>query len=170
MRMFHAMPALLALVALVGSASAHVTLETQTAVAGSYHKAVFRVPHGCDGAATTRIRVRMPDGAVSVKPMPKPGWSVSVVRAALAVPVKSEHATITEAVREVTWEGGQLSDEHFDEFAVMMKLPESPGRIFFPTVQECGTKAVRWIDLPAPSGAESRTPAPGLTLTAKTAN
>lgn len=152
-----------ALMALTGGAHAHVTLENQTAVAGTYYKAVLRVPHGCDGAATTRIRVQIPDGAVSIKPMPKPGWTVSVKRETLAVPIKGDHATITEAVREVTWEGGPLLDEHFDEFALMMKLPETPGRVFFPTVQECGAKAARWIDREA----ASRTPAPGLTLTAK---
>ena len=37
-----------------GPAFAHVTLETSQAIAGSTYKAVVRVPHGCDGAATTR--------------------------------------------------------------------------------------------------------------------
>jgi uncharacterized protein YcnI len=169
MKVFIVAMALIALAAFARSAGAHVTLEQQSAAAGSYYKAVFRVPHGCDGAATTRIRIQIPEGSVSIKPMPKPGWTVMVVRAPLAAPIKGEHATITETVREVSWDGGSLPDEHFDEFALMMKLPDTPGRIFFPTIQECGAKAVRWIDVPAAgsAGGSSRTPAPGLTLTPK---
>jgi hypothetical protein len=64
--------------AAVGPAAlAHVTLETREAPAGSTYKAVLRVPHGCEGAATTAIRVRIPEGVIAVKPMPKPGWELA---------------------------------------------------------------------------------------------
>src|SRR5690606_31052936 len=67
--------------ALAGTASsgalAHVTLETAEAPAGSTYKAVLRVGHGCDGAATTAIRVRIPEGVIAAKPMPKPGWELA---------------------------------------------------------------------------------------------
>ncbi|MFX9740594.1 DUF1775 domain-containing protein, partial [Acinetobacter baumannii] len=39
--------------AAASSASAHVTLENRQAAVGSYYKAVFAVPHGCAGSATT---------------------------------------------------------------------------------------------------------------------
>ncbi len=42
-----------------GAASAHITLETQEAAVGSTYKAVLRVPHGCDGKATTGVRVQI---------------------------------------------------------------------------------------------------------------
>ena len=45
----------------VCAASAHVTLETREAVIGAPYKAVLRVPHGCEGAATIALRVRVPD-------------------------------------------------------------------------------------------------------------
>ena len=35
------------------TALAHVTLENQEAKAGASYKATFRVPHGCEGTATT---------------------------------------------------------------------------------------------------------------------
>ena len=57
----------------IGTVSAHVTLETPQATIGASYKAVLRVPHGCDGSATTAIRVRIPAGIITVKPMPKPG-------------------------------------------------------------------------------------------------
>ena len=61
-------------------AYAHVTLEGRQAAIGTWYKAVFAVPHGCAGSATTKIRVQIPDGVIDVKPMPKPGWNVEVVK------------------------------------------------------------------------------------------
>src|SRR5258707_52234 len=68
--------------ALLGSsiASAHITLENQQAPVGSSYKAVPRVPHGCNGSATVAVRVRVPEGFLGVKPMPKPGWKLDVVK------------------------------------------------------------------------------------------
>jgi len=65
--------------AFVGAASAHVTLESREAPIGAPYKAVLRVPHGCDGAATIAVRVRVPEGMIAVKPMPKPGWKIETV-------------------------------------------------------------------------------------------
>jgi len=42
------------------AAFAHVTLDTREAPVGAGYKAVMRVPHGCEGTATTAIRVRIP--------------------------------------------------------------------------------------------------------------
>ncbi|MBP2291876.1 DUF1775 domain-containing protein [Azospirillum rugosum] len=75
---------LLCLAAAAGTASAHVSLETREAPAGSYCKAVLRVPHGCGGAATTAVRIRLPEGVIGVKPMPKPGWKLATSPSATA--------------------------------------------------------------------------------------
>ncbi len=64
---------------LASRAFAHVTLEQRQAPVGASYKAVFEVPHGCDGSTTTAIRVRIPDGVLDVKPMPKPGWTINIV-------------------------------------------------------------------------------------------
>ena len=73
---------LLALAGLVaaGPALAHVTLENQSAPVGATYKAVLRLPHGCKGAATTKVRVQIPEGLIAVKPMPKPGWTLETVK------------------------------------------------------------------------------------------
>lgn len=41
-------------------AFAHVTLDTPQAVALGYVRVAIRVPHGCEGAATTGIRLQCP--------------------------------------------------------------------------------------------------------------
>ena len=43
-------------------AAAHVTLDQSTMPADSYLRVAIRVPHGCDGAATTGIRLQIPEG------------------------------------------------------------------------------------------------------------
>lgn len=65
-----------ALMLAAGPTAAHVTLETATAVVGTTYEAVLRIPRGCGGKATNAVRVRIPEGVVAVKPMPKPGWTI----------------------------------------------------------------------------------------------
>ncbi len=85
------------------------------------------MPHGCDGSATTRIRVRIPDGAIGIKPQPKPGWELATVKGKLGQPYDDGHGNkITEGITEVTWGGGKLLDEHYDEFVFRMQLPKTP--------------------------------------------
>jgi periplasmic copper chaperone A len=150
-------------------AAAHVTIDPREAPAHSDFKAQLRVGHGCKGSPTVRVRVRLPEGAVSVKPQPKPGWQVESTRVKLAAPVDDGHGgKITETVGEVVWSGGRLLDEHFDEFAVMMRLPDRPGAtLYFPVVQECEQGVHRWIEIPeaGKSASDYREPAPALRLT-----
>src|SRR5689334_13501041 len=66
--------------ALTAAASAHIVLETPQAKLGTSYKAVFKVPHGCEGSATTEVRIDIPEGVIAVKPMPKPGWSIALAK------------------------------------------------------------------------------------------
>lgn len=151
---------------LSGAAEAHIVLAEDTAKGGSYYAGFFRVGHGCDGAATTALRIEIPEGVLTARPQPKPGWDVSVEKAALPEPVQSEggHA-VTERVAAITW-SGTLSPDQFDEFGVLMKLPKGVGPIYFPTVQSCGAASIAWTDIPAAGQAwhEAPHPAPVLTL------
>jgi uncharacterized protein YcnI len=154
------------------SASAHVTLENRQATPGSYYKAVFAVPHGCAGSPTVKIRVQIPEGVIAVKPMPKPGWSVETVKGKYPTSYELHGATITEGVREVTWSGGKLADDNYDEFVLATFLTGSlkPNTtLYFPVVQECEQGASRWIDIPqeGKSAHDTKSPAPGVKLMPK---
>lgn len=166
--------AVLALATLAASsASAHITLLNHEATIGSFYKAVFKVPHGCAGSATTKIRVQIPDGVIDVKPMPKPGWNIETVKAKYAKPYDFFHGgKLTEGVKEVDWSGGKLPDDFYDEFVLSMFLTgdlKPDTMLYFPTVQECEQGINRWIDIPTdPTHAqESKRPAPGLKLLPK---
>jgi uncharacterized protein YcnI len=158
--------------ATLGSANAHVTLETQQAKVGSTYKAVFRVGHGCEGAATLKVRVQIPEGYIAVKPMPKAGWTLEVVRGAYAKAYDYHGSPMSEGVKEVVWSGGSLPDEYYDEFVVRGTLagdfaPDS--MLYFPVVQECADAAERWIEIPAAgkSADDYESPAAGLKILPK---
>ncbi len=156
---------------LSASAVAHVTIEAKEVVAGTTQKLVFRVPHGCEGKPTNVVRIKIAEGVLSVKPMPKAGWNLTTVKAPLSTPLSDGHGgQITEAVSEVVWSGGELLDSHYDEFVVRGAMPKTPDvTLYFPVVQECPEGATaRWIEIPASgeSGHDLKMPAPGLKLVA----
>lgn len=154
-------------------ALAHVTLETQSAPVGSTYKAVARVPHGCKGAATIKVRVQIPEGVIAIKPMPKAGWTLETVKGKYEKSYDYYGTPTSEGVREVVWSGGKLLDDHYDEFVFRGYLttdlkPETT--LYVPVVQECEGGAVeRWIEIPAAgkSADDYKFPAPGLKLTPK---
>src|SRR5262249_50553274 len=156
-------------------ASAHITLEQQQAPVASSYKAVMGVPHGCEGAATTSIRIRIPEGVVGVKPMPKPGWQLNIVSGKYAKPYTLRGAKLTEGVTELSWSGGKLLDTYYDEFvftSVLAEELEAGKTIYFPVVQECEKGIHRWIEIPkdgehGAQGEGGPEPAPGLRLLPK---
>jgi uncharacterized protein YcnI len=156
------------------AALAHVTLETREAPVGASYKAVFRVPHGCKGAPTNAVRVKIPEGVIGVKPMPKPGWTLETVAGRYAKAYPYYHgATLSEGVTEVVWRGGDLPDAFYDEFVLVGFLTEdlkAGAPLYFPVVQDCPNgAAARWIEIPAEGGdaKDLASPAPALKLLPK---
>ncbi|RWC89896.1 MAG: DUF1775 domain-containing protein [Mesorhizobium sp.] len=154
------------------AAFAHITLETQEAAVGSTYKAVLRVPHGCDGNATTAVRVQIPERVIAVKPMPKPGWTLQTKKGKYEKPYQLYGQTVADGVKEIDWSGGNLPDEFYDEFVFRATLTaDLPAgqKLYFPVVQECGDAAARWIEVPAAGQDEDalENPAPGIKLTPK---
>jgi periplasmic copper chaperone A len=160
-------------VAAVCAASAHVTLETKEATLGAPYKAVLRVPHGCEGAATIALRVRVPDGMIAVKPMPKPGWKIETVSGKYPqASSRFRNAKLTEGVTEISFTGGNLPDAFYDEFVFTGFLAgdlEAGKLLYFPVVQECEKGVHRWIEIPAAGkpASEYPEPAPALKLLPK---
>jgi uncharacterized protein YcnI len=154
------------LAAMAVPAFAHITLDVGAAPVGSSYKAVLRVPHGCDGTATTAIRLKVPEGFVSAKPMPKPGWTLDIKTGAYAKSYTLFGSPVTQGATEISWSGGNLPDSEYDEFVVRGTLAADlpvGSILYFPVIQMCGAAEEDWIDT---SGSDAGTPAPGLKLTA----
>jgi uncharacterized protein YcnI len=158
-----------AVLAAASPALAHVDLVNDQASPGEFI-ATFQVPHGCDGAATTAIRVQIPAGVYDVKPMPKSGWKLAIQTGKYAVPFTDGGQTISQGVTEVSWTGGNLPDSEYDQFTFYTVLADSLAKgstVYFPVVQECEKGAVaRWIQIPAAGKSEDDypNPAPGLKI------
>lgn len=154
-------------------AFAHITLETSEAEVPSTYKAVFRVPHGCAGKPTIKIRVQVPEGVIAVKPQPKPGWTLEKTKGAYAKSYDYYGTPTSDGVKEVIWSGGSLPDDEYDEFVFRAYLTPDlkPDTVlYFPVVQECADGGVdRWIEIPAAGKAadDYETPAPGVKLVPK---
>ncbi len=153
-------------------ASAHIVLETPEAKLGGSYKAVFKVPHGCEGSATVEVRIDIPEGVIAVKPMPKPGWTIALTKGSYARSYAFYHGEqLGEGVRQVTWTGGPLPDDYFDEFVLSTFIAgeAEPGRvIYFPVSQRCETGEQHWSEIPAAGQNPHalKLPAPGLRLVA----
>lgn len=168
-RIAFALPLLAALGAT--PAFAHVTLEVPHAAPGASYKAVFRIPHGCSGAATTALRIQIPEGVIAAKPMPHPGWTIGIKTGDYAKSYAYEGSEVKSGVTEIDFTGGNLPDAYYDEFVVTGTISDSfkaGDVVFFPVVQECGTDAVRWIEMPKDGQKldELKRPAPHLDIVA----
>ncbi|MFZ6848733.1 YcnI family protein [Undibacterium sp. RuRC25W] len=129
-------------------AAAHITIDQPSASAGAYQKLTFKVGHGCDGSATNVIKISIPVSVSGTKPMPKAGWQLTTNIAPLTTPYTSHGKTISSDVREVTWTGGPLPDAYYDEFSIQVKLPDTPGKLYFKVSQQCEKGSLEWVEIP----------------------
>lgn len=145
------LPAALLLAA--SPALAHVSAEPRQASAGAYQAVTFRVGHGCGKAATTALRIELPAGLASARPQPKPGWT-------LKIELDGDRPTA------IVWTG-ELPADQFDEFAILTKLPDQTGPLYFPAIQTCGADQAAWTEVPDPDApaAPLKSPAPSLMVT-----
>lgn len=160
------------IVALAQPVGAHASLEVKEAKVGAGYKAVVSVPHGCKGQATTEVSIDIPEGVIGVKPMPKPGWKLSVEKGAYARTYNFYHGDKkSEGVKRVTWSGGELPDEFFDQFVLSTFVAGelAPGtKLAFPVTQKCANGELKWNEIAA-EGVDPHSleyPAPQLLLVA----
>ena len=164
--------ALAAAFAIISSAPAmaHVSLQQAEAAPGTY-KAVLGIPHGCDGEPTVSVRVEIPEGFVDAKPMPKPGWDLEIERGDYARTYKVHGEEFSSGALAVTWKGGSLPDDQYDEFTVRGTLAgvTQGERLFFKTIQTCSSgEQVAWVEEPQ-SGQDAHSlenPAPSVLIRA----
>ena len=156
--------------AAISSASAHIVFDQPQAAPDSYYAGFLRVSHGCGTSPTRSIRVEIPDGIDIARPQPKPGWRLSVEHARLAAPIRTEGGfEMIERVVAITWTG-ELPADQFDQFGIMMRLPDREGPLYFRVTQTCVSGEQRWVDIP-PEGAPWHSvphPAPVILLTTPT--
>ncbi|MDT8311299.1 MAG: YcnI family protein [Methylophaga sp.] len=146
---------LMAALLLPGLVQAHASLEKTEAESGSYYKGVMGIGHGCDGSATTKVTIEIPDGVRGVKPMPKAGWQLDIVKQQLAKPYESHGKTVVEDVRKITWYGNTLAHAHYDEFVFKGQIAVgNSSKLYFPVRQECVIGELNWNQTPESMAAD----------------
>lgn len=155
-------------------AAAHVRVTADSTQPGGYSALTFRVPNEDDRASTTQLSVELPQDTpfASVRTRSLPGWRAELSSAALPAPVEVNGATLTKAVRTVTWtaeRGASIAPGQYQEFGLSVGPLPAGGELALPATQTYSDgKVVRW-DEPTPAGgAEPEHPAPTLAVAATT--
>jgi len=146
------------------AASAHVTLDTNTAAAGSFALISFKVPNESATAGTNKIEVTLPADTpfAYVSYVPVAGWTTTLTTTTLDTPVGAEGGEITEAVTTVTWTadaGSEVQAGQLQLFPLSVGPVPDTGSIVLPVTQTYtdGT-VVNWSD----TGEDAEDPAPVL--------
>lgn len=157
------------LACIAGQASAHVSVQPKSTGAGPF-KAVFRVPHGCEGQSTSAVRIAIPEGIIGVKPQPKPGWNLKTTKGAHARAYDYFHGRKeAEGVKEVEWSDGDLPNDFFDEFSIVGFVTdafEEGQKAYFKVYQTCAKGNLDWVEIPTAEDPqkELKSPAPAVTI------
>jgi uncharacterized protein len=164
-----ALAALAAVFIAPAAAQAHVTLQPNSAAAGTYTRLNVRVPNERDDASTRKVELQFPEGFASASYEPVPGWTVKVAKKTLETPVKTDDGEITEGVDTITWTADDEADAippgAFRDFGLSVRIPGEAGdALTFKALQTyTGGEVVRWI-----GAEESDNPAPVVSVTAAT--
>lgn len=156
---------------LAGPASAHVSPTPSEVPAGAYTNVQLLVPHGCDGSATEKVEVQVPEQIITASPYWIAGWTAEATNEDLAEPIDDGHGgELTERTAELTWtagEGNALPDGQYLNFGVGFKAPDAEGEtLYFKTIQTCEEGTAEWITEWDGEGEEPDAPAPAVKIVA----
>lgn len=151
------------------AAQAHVGVTPAEVPGGQTTLIGFGIGHGCDAAATIAVRMQIPEGVISVQPVAKPGWDITITRGTYATPQMNGETQVTEGVTMIEWTGGNLPNAWYDQFWIRARVATSVDphtMMWFPVVQECeGGGVNRWISVPVEGQPEPDEPTPGFMVT-----
>jgi uncharacterized protein YcnI len=124
-----------AMLAVSAPAWAHVVVSPEVVTAGDYETLTVSVPTEKE-IPTTKIRVEVPEGFLLSGVQPVPGW---------------EHTFQEDGgvVTAVTFSGGEIRPQEFQQFLVQAQAPEEPGKYPWKAFQtyEDGS-VVEWTGAP----------------------
>ena len=144
------------------SASAHVTITPNTAVAGSFVLLTFKVPNESATAVTNTFEVDLPTGTpfTSVSYVPVAGWTTDVITSPLPKPVTVGENQIKEAVTKVIWTaqpGAEIKAGQLQLFPLSVGAVPDTGKVPLKASQTYSDGTIaKWTDM----SANAQEPAP----------
>jgi uncharacterized protein YcnI len=100
------------------SLSAHVTITPSPVRGSASHRFSVRVPTERP-EPTVSVRLEFPAGLGAPRFLTKPGWTYELERNAEGF------------VTAVTWSGGEIAPDEFDEFVFIARVPAGPATLSF---------------------------------------
>lgn len=158
--------------AVPAAAQAHVTANADDAAPGAYTVVTFSVPHGCDGSATTKVAIDLPESIDEVTPTRNPYYDVTTKNEKLAKPRTDAHGNeVTERESQVVYTAKTpLPDGQRDTFELSLQIPEDADgtTLTFPTTQTCEKGETAWTQVPKKGQSEDdlESPAPAVAVAA----
>ena len=148
-----------AFIAAANPAFAHVTVQPNEAVIGSFSRFVVHVPNEQEEASTTKVQVNLPPLAFTSFE-PKDGWQRQTETVEFDEPIVAFEQEITEGIGTVTWSGGEIKPHEFVEFGFSARMPDEETTLTFEAIQTYDNgDVVRWV-----GAADSEEPAAQLTV------
>lgn len=146
-----------------GVALAHIAVSSGPGFANTTQEIAFGVGHGCEGTDTYSVKIDIPAGVTSVRPVRSDFGKVSVEKNAQG------------DVIAVVWQKADAevlpSDLSYYKLVIRLKVPNQPfTTLYFPTHQTCkasnGTlTTVDWVGTPTTTGGTTAPePAPELRI------
>jgi uncharacterized protein YcnI len=99
--------------AVAGTSWAHVVVTPEEVAAEDYETLTVSVPTEKE-VPTTEVRVEVPDGFTVSGVQPVPGWDYEF---------EEDGGLIT----SITWSGGEIGPQEFQQFLLQAQAPEEPG-------------------------------------------
>jgi uncharacterized protein YcnI len=125
------------MLAVCAPAWAHVVVSPEVVTAGDYETLTVSVPTEKE-IPTTKIRVEVPEGFLLSGVQPVPGWEYAF---------QEDGGVVT----ALTFSGGEIRPQEFQQFLVQAQAPEEPGEYPWKAIQtyEDGS-VVEWTAPPIP--------------------
>ena len=136
------------------AASAHVTVNPNTATPGSYATVNFRVPTESETASTVKVEVTLPTDTpfTAVLVQPVPGWTATVEKGAYPAPVEVDGNTVSDGPLKIVWQadpGVGIGQDQFQVFSAVLGPVPDTGHVVLPAVQTYSDgEVVNWSATP----------------------
>jgi uncharacterized protein YcnI len=163
------------ILAMTGTAFAHVTVDPPSAPQGGTVKLSFLCPNEEPTEKVTRLQIFFPVPPATPIPTvtvePKPGWRFRLTIKHLTKPIITDDGAISDIVSEIDWQAtspaAEIGAHEFGEFTIDADgLPTNETQVVFKALQTYSKgDIVRWIQPVLATGPEAEHPTPILQLT-----
>ncbi len=136
----------------LAGAAAHVTIKPDTTAAGAYANLTVAFSHGCDGSATTKLTITLPEPLVDAKPEIISGWKVEKVTETLDEPLTLDNgSSVTERIGQIVYTAETpIEDGYLQKMDLSVQLPDAEGEtLAFPVLQTCEEGETDWAEIAA---------------------